>query len=141
MCNVAVVFVVFLALERGFVPGAVMAMILGYLSDVVFGTDRGLYMMTMVTVFVCIRFLIVRFQGVQALFVTLISGLGAILATLVPVVLEKVFSVSEHSVPLFTLSNTVIVITGAALGYPVFRTLRGLEERFHEPEDDFVFKE
>ena len=118
-----------------------MAMILGYLSDVIIGTDRGLLMLTMIFVFIFIRFLVARFQGGQGLFVTLISGLGAFLATTIAVLIEKLFSIQSNQVSVFSLSTAAIVITGAALGYPVYRSLMVLEERFHEPEDDFVFKE
>ena len=141
MCNVAVLFVVFFALERSFLTGAIMAMVLGYLSDVILGSDRGLYMGTMVMVFVCIRFLVAHFQGGKAMFVTLICALSSFLCTLIAINLERLVGTNVTTISLFSLSTAAIVITGSALGYPVYKSLKVLDERFHEPEDDFVFKE
>ena len=141
ICNIAILVVVFLALERSFLPGAIMAMTLGYLSDVVLGTDRGLFMLTLMFLFILVRFFVARFQGGQGLFVTLISATSAFLATTIAIVLEGLFSNQSNQVAVFSLSTVAVVITGAALGYPVYKSLMVLEQRFHEPEDDFVFKE
>lgn len=141
ICNVTALFVMYLALERAVLPGAMMAMSLGYLSDVVLGTDRGLYMFTLCMVFAIIRFLVARFQGGRGLFISLISILAALLTAFLSHWLESLVGLGKSTFSFFSLSSVAIITSSAALGYPLFRVLKVLDERFHEPEDDFVFKE
>ena len=140
VCNLTVLFIVYLALERTFRSGLILALLLGYLTDVLVGTDRGLLMLTMVLVFIFIRFLIIRFQGGKAWFVSWISATAAMMSTTLSLVIEMAFSSQQTAVKLFSLSTFSIVITGACFGYPIYRSLRMIDSYFHEPEDDFVFR-
>ena len=140
VCNLTTLFVVYLALERTFRTGLLLAMILGYLTDVLIGTDRGLFMLTMVLVFILIRFLVIRFQGGKAWFVSWISATAALIATFLSVSIEMIFSDQQTAVRFFSLSTLSIVITGASFGYPIYKSLRMVDGYFHEPEDDFVFR-
>ena len=133
-------FIVYLALERTFRSGLILALMLGYLTDVLVGTDRGLFMLTMVLVFILIRFLIIRFQGGKAWFVSWISATAALVSTALSILIEMAFSTQQTAVHFFSLSTVSIIITGACFGYPVYRSLRMVDNYFHEPEDDFVFR-
>ena len=97
-------------------------------------------MLTMVLVFIFIRFLIIRFQGGKAWFVSWISATAAMMSTTLSLVIEMAFSSQQTAVKLFSLSTFSIVITGACFGYPIYRSLRMIDSYFHEPEDDFVFR-
>jgi len=141
MCHVAALFVMYFGLERTFVSGALMSMTLGYLSDVILGTDRGLFMFSMVMVFVIIRFVGARFQGGRGWYVTFIASLAALLTVFISSALEFTVGLGKSRFSLFSLSTVAVIITSAALGYPLYKLLKGLDERFHEPEDDFVFRE
>ena len=138
--DVATLVVVYLALERAVLSGAAFAMVIGYVGDIFAGTERGLIALTMVILFFAVRLLVARFSGGRFLFVTTVAVGSTMFSMLVCVAIEGVVGADRVSFAAISPAFGPTVLSSAALGYPCYRLFRALDERFKEPEDDFVFK-
>lgn len=138
--DVATLVVVYLALERPVIAGAVQALVVGYLADVFAGTDRGLYAASLVIVFLAVRLLVSRLAGGRFLFVTVTCALATIGTGVISLGVERVVGPGNLRWSSVSPTFAPMLIAAAALGYPCYRLLQALDERFGEPEDDLVFR-
>ncbi|MCC7386390.1 MAG: rod shape-determining protein MreD [Deltaproteobacteria bacterium] len=138
--DVATLAVVYLALERAVLPGAALAVASGYLSDVLAGTNRGLYAATGVIVFFVVRLGVSRLAGSGPLFVSLLGVLATALTLAVAVVIEALLGPAAHEIRGIAPAFLPLLGGAAVLSYPVYRLLKRIDERFKEPEDDLVFR-
>lgn len=131
----ATLVVVYLALEQSFGTGLVMTLVVGYVADVFSGEPRGLYMASLVIVFLLLRMVVFRIVGSRWFIVTAIAVLSTLAALLVRLAIESMLGPGEAS--LADVSPALVATFGVAatFGYPIYRLLRFIEERFRGREE------
>ncbi len=132
--------VVYLALERAVISGAVVALVVGYLADIFAGTDRGLYASTAVIVFFIVRLLVSQFAGGGLVFVTLTSVLATLGALLISFGVENLVGLGQVDFAALSVTFGPMLIVAAALGYPCYRLFHALDDKLGEADDDMLMR-
>lgn len=134
--DIAALVVVYLALESSLVSGAVLALFVGYLGDLFSGESRGLISASLVIVFLVIRLSVVRLTGARWMVIIALSVIGAMLALFFRLMIEEVIGPGHSSFAALKPAVLGLVIGAAVFGYPLYRLLRWVDDRFRVREDD-----
>lgn len=138
--DVTSLVIVYLALESRVISGAVLALLIGYLGDLASGESRGLVSASAVFVFLVLRLSVVRLTGARFLPITAMSALAALASLFVRLGIETVVGPGQASFA--GMSGAILdVVLGAALfGYPCYRLLRSVDDRFRTREDEVTIR-
>jgi cell shape-determining protein MreD len=134
--DVAALVIVYLALESSLISGAVLALFVGYLGDLVSGESRGLITASLVLVFLLMRLSVVRMTGARWMVITALAVVGTLLALFFRLAIESVIGPGRSSFAAMSPAFLGLVIGAAAFGYPVYSVLRWIDDRFRTREDD-----
>lgn len=133
--DLGVLVVIYVALEYAMVRGAVTALLIGYLGDVFSGESRGLMAASMVLVFVLVRLMVVRVTGSRWLMITSISALGVIVRLAFHFGIEAFAGPNRSTFRAIVPALPALIFGTALLGFPVYRLLRLVDDRF-KPRDE-----
>lgn len=136
----ATLLAVFLALESQVVSGAVLALLTGYLGDLASGESRGLVAASSVLVFLLLRLSVVRLTGSRWLMITGISVIAVVLALFLRLTIESLVGPGRSSFDAMSSAFPGLVLGAALFGYPVYRLVRLVDNRFRTREDEVTIK-
>jgi rod shape-determining protein MreC len=132
--------VTYLALERGVIPGAIMALGVGYLGDIFSGTARGHLASTAVLVFLVVRLGVSKFSGARWVLVSVVGVLTVLLSQALSLLVEGLVGPGRFTLHAEAPALLKLVLANLFLSYPLHRLLRLVDERIFRPEDDLVFR-
>ncbi len=127
--DVATLFVVYFALEHEFVGGLLLTVVVAYLGDVFSGEGRGLYVSSLVVVFLMNRIIALRFVTVRGPGVIGLGVLGTVVAFFLRLWIEAVVGPDRARLEGITLGFLVLVLLNGVLSYPCYRFLAAVEAR------------
>ncbi len=121
--DVASLVIVYLAMDHELIPGLVVALVVGYVADVFSGQAPGLYMASLVVVYLVLRLIVLRIVGSRWFIVTGLSILATFLGILVRLSIVDVLG--PGGVGFRTIGPTLPVAFLVAVlgGYPIYRLL------------------
>src|SRR5688500_9500361 len=137
--DLATLVIVYFALEETPVSGVFSALLVGYFADVFSGESRGLTSGAMVVAFLIVRLLVARFAGARWMLVTTISLLGTLVVFVVRLIIAFAFGEQPVSWHGAAPALPALVIGALLFGYPAYRLLRWIDQRFLRREDDMSF--
>lgn len=132
--------VTYLALERGVIPGAIMALGVGYLGDIFSGTARGHLATVAVLVFLVVRLGVTKFSGARWVLVSVVGVLTVLLSQALSLLVEGLVGPGRFTLHAEAPALLKLVLANLFLSYPLHRLLRLVDERIFRPEDDLVFR-
>jgi rod shape-determining protein MreD len=138
--DAAALVVVYLALESAVTSGAVLALLVGYLGDVFSGESRGLVSASLVLVFLLIRLSVVRLTGSRWIPITALSVVATLLALFIRFLIEALVGPDRSTFSAISPSLGSLVIGAVLFGYPCYRLLRFVDDRFRTREDDATIR-
>ena len=121
--DVATLVIVYLAMDHELISGMVVALVVGYIADVFSGDPPGLYLASLVIVYLVLRLIVLRIVGSRWFIVTGLSILATFLAILVRALISVILGSGDAR---FSAINPALLTTflmAALGGYPVYRVL------------------
>jgi rod shape-determining protein MreD len=126
--DVATLVIVYLAMEHELVAGLVTTIVVGYITDVFSGDPPGLYLASLVMVYLVLRLIVLRIVGSRWFIVTGLSILATFFAILVRLLIESVVGPDEMTFSRISPALPITFLVAALGGYPIYRVL-GFFER------------
>jgi rod shape-determining protein MreD len=137
--DVASLVIVYVALEYTLLRGAVAAIAVGYLADLVSGESRGLSMASSVMVFLMVRLLVVRVTGSRWFMVTSVSMFSTAVALSARFLIENTVGPANTTIRAVSPAFASLLIGSALLGYPCYRLFRLVDDRFRPRADTIAY--
>jgi cell shape-determining protein MreD len=134
--DVATLLIVYLALESGLVTGILLALMIGYAGDLFSGESRGLISGSLVLLFLILRLSVVRLTGSRWIPITAISVLATLLSALLRLGLEGIVGPGRSTLNAMLPALPGLMLGAALFGYPCYRLLRFIDDRFRSREDE-----
>jgi rod shape-determining protein MreD len=126
--DVATLVIVYLAMDHELISGLVTTLVVGYIADVLSGDPPGLYLASLVIVYLLLRLIVLRIVGSRWFIVTGLSILATSLAILVRLAIEAFLGPDEASFAAIRPALFFTFLVAALGGYPIYRVL-GFFER------------
>lgn len=138
--DVTSLVVVYLALESGVVSGAVLALLIGYAGDIASGESRGLVSASAVFLFLILRLSVVRLTGARFLPITAMSVVASVLSLLLRMAIETVVGPGRSTFSGMSTAFIGLMLGAALFGYPCYRLIRSVDNRFRTREDEVTIR-
>ncbi len=132
--DVATLVIVYLAMEHELISGLVTTLVVGYIADVFSGDPPGLYLASLVIVYLVLRLIVLRIVGSRWFIVTGLSILATVLAILVRLAIVGLLGPKEAQLSAINPAIPAIFLVAALGGYPIYRVL-GFFERGLRADD------
>lgn len=136
--DVVTLVVVYLALEQEFLLGLLLAVGIGYVSDLFSGHGPGLNASVAGLVYLTLRLFVARLAGGRGLMVSILALFATALALVLRLLIEGTIGPNHASFGGLLAALPWIVLGPVALAYPVYRVMRGIDRRFR-PREEFTF--
>ncbi|MCK6547420.1 hypothetical protein L6R52_16340 [Myxococcota bacterium] len=132
--------VVYFALESPVAGGAVASLLVGLVADVFSGESRGLSSASMMVAYLVVRLLVARSTGARWGMITAVSLLGTSIVFFVRFALEAAVGPDRATFDAASPALPFLLLGAVLFGYPVYRFLRWVDERFRPRDDDAGFR-
>src|SRR5687767_11228919 len=121
--DVATLVIVYLSMEHELISGMVVTLVVGYIADVFSGDPPGLYLASLVIVYLVLRLIVLRIVGSRWFIVTGLSILATFFAIVVRLLIEALIGPDEASLAAFNPALPATFLVAALGGYPIYRVL------------------
>jgi rod shape-determining protein MreD len=133
--DIGTLVIVYLAMEHELVSGLVVTLAVGYVADLFSGDPPGLYLASLVIVYLVLRLIVLRIVGSRWFIVTGLSILATAFAILVRLSIEALLGPDEASLTAINPALLATFLMAALGGYPIYRILGFFERGLRRGED------
>jgi rod shape-determining protein MreD len=136
--DLAVLVIVYVALEYPMLRGIVAALVVGWIADLMSGESRGLSMAALVIAYLLVRLVVARITGSKWIMITGVSVFATIVDFIVRFLLESLVGPSLATVRSMGSAIFTLLFGALILGYPCYRLFRFVDNRFRPREESVV---